>query len=268
RSLRVHLGRLHHAVFFEAARDDLGVLAELVALAGHAAVAGAGDNERERPVRMPQAEVERREAAHREAAHVGLLDLQAVEHAADVLGRALLRVRLHVVGHVRGRIAARVERDRAIAAREESHLQVPAPVVAGELVHEDQRQALPRLLVADLLAVLVLEQDRRGEGDAVARGGRLDDLGGADLALELGDAALDERLLLARRVVFRVLGEVAVRPRLGDGLDDGVPIFVLQAVELVAQALEPRARHRRALDRHGPLTYHGPAGARRGPLGA
>src|SRR5580765_1284020 len=111
-------------------------------------------------------------------------------------------------------------------------------------------------LVADLLAVLVLEQDRRGEGDAVTRGGRLDDLGGADLALELGDAALDERLLLARRVVLRVLGEVAVRPRLGDGLDDDVPIDVLQAVELVAQALEPRARHRRTLDRHGLLTYH------------
>src|SRR6185295_15959524 len=59
--------------------------------------------------------------------------------------------------------------------------------------------------------------------------------------------------LLARRVVFRVLGQVTVRPSLGDGLDDGVPINVLQAVELVAQTLEPRARHRRALDRHGPV---------------
>src|SRR6185369_8283540 len=108
-------------------------------------------------------------------------------------------------------------------------------------------------LVADLLAALVLEQDRRGEGDAVTRGGWIDHLGGADLALELGDAALDERLLLARRVVFRVLGQVTVRPSLGDGLDDGVPIDVLQAVELVAQTLEPRARHRRALDRHGPV---------------
>src|SRR4030095_15937100 len=109
-------------------------------------------------------------------------------------------------------------------------------------------------LVADLLAVLVLEQDRRGEGDAIARGGRIDDLGGADLARELGDASLDERLLLARRVVLRVFREVAVRPRLGDGLDDGVPFYCLQTVYLVAQALEPRARHRRALDRHGPLT--------------
>src|SRR5262245_42818623 len=109
-------------------------------------------------------------------------------------------------------------------------------------------------LVADLLAAFVLEQDRRGEGDAVARCGRIDDLGGAHLALELGDAPLDERLLLARRVVLGVLGEVAVGPGLGDRLGDGVAIDALQAVELVAQALVPRARHRRARDRHGILT--------------
>src|SRR5438094_6095459 len=111
-------------------------------------------------------------------------------------------------------------------------------------------------LVADLLAALVLEQHGRGEGDAVARGGRVDDLGGPDLALELGDAALDERLLLARGVVFRVLGEVAVRPGFGDRLGDGVPVDTLEAIELVAQTLVPRTRHRRALDRHGALTYH------------
>src|SRR6266850_970470 len=111
-------------------------------------------------------------------------------------------------------------------------------------------------LVADLLAALVFEQDRRGEGDAVARRGRIDDLGAPHLGFERGDTALDERLLLARRMVFRVLGEVAVRPGLGDGLDDGVPIDVLQAVELVAQTLVPRTRHRRALDRHGVLSYH------------
>src|SRR5437899_2662114 len=102
-------------------------------------------------------------------------------------------------------------------------------------------------LVADLLAALVLEQHGRGEGDAVARGGRVDDL---------GDTALDERLLLARGVVFRVLGEVAVRPGFGDRLGDGVPVDALEAIELVAQTLVPRTRHRRALDRHGALTYH------------
>src|SRR6266478_1976569 len=111
-------------------------------------------------------------------------------------------------------------------------------------------------LVADLLAVLVLEQHGRGEGDAVPRGRRIDDLGASDLPLELGDPALDERLLLARRVILGVLGDVAVRPRFGDRLGDGVSVDALEAIELVAQTLVPRARHRRALDRHGVLRYH------------
>src|SRR5215831_12476253 len=85
---------------------------------------------------------------------MGLLDLEPVEYTPDVLGRTLLRVRLDVVGHVRGRIAARVERDRAVPAREEARLQMPAAVVAGELVDEDQRQALARFLVVDVDAVV------------------------------------------------------------------------------------------------------------------
>ena len=39
-----------------------------------------------------------------------------------------------------------------------------------------------------------------------------------ELGLDLADAALDEALLLARGVVLGVLGEVAVRARLGDRL--------------------------------------------------
>src|SRR5215813_12353304 len=121
-------------------------------------------------------------------------------------------------------------------------------------------------LVADLLAALVLQQHRRRERDAVARRRRIDDLGGADLALELGDTALDEGLLLARRMVFRVLGEVAVGTSLGDRLGDGVPVDALEAIELVAQALVPRARHRRALDRHetNPRRRRASASARAG----
>src|SRR5262249_59233644 len=103
--------------------------------------AGAGDDQGQRPVRVPEAEVQGREAAHGEAADMGLLDLEPVEYTPDVLGRTLLRVRLDVVGHVRGRIAARVERDRAVAAREEARLQMPAAVIAGELVDEDQPHA-------------------------------------------------------------------------------------------------------------------------------
>src|SRR5262249_17888619 len=127
--------------------------------------------------------------------------------------------------------------------RGDSVADVLADERAGQRRH-DRDAPLRRLrlvrahdLVADLLALLVLEQDRRREGPAVPRRGRLDDVGGADLSLELGDAPLDERLLLARRVVLGVLGKVAVGPGLGDRLGDGVPVDTLQAIELVAQTL-------------------------------
>src|SRR5499426_2958696 len=127
---------------------------------------------------------------------------------------------------------------------------------AGQGRH-DRDAALGRLglvgaddLVADLLAALVLEEDRRGERDPLARRRRVDDLGVSHLPLELGDAPLDEALLLAGRVVLRVLREVTVRPGLGDGLGDRVAIDALQPVELVTEPLEAGARHRRALDGH------------------
>jgi len=80
---------------------------------------------------------------------------------------------------------------------------------------------------------------------------RIDHLGAVDLALQIVDAPLDERLLLARGVILGVLRQIAVRARLGDRLDDGGPLHALEAVELVPQPLEARARHRRALHRHG-----------------
>src|SRR2546425_6598817 len=105
--------------------------------------------------------------------------------------------------------------------------------------------------VAVLPAALVLEEHRRGEGDALPLGGRIDDLGGADLGLELGDAALGEGLLLARGVILGVLAEVAVRPRLGDGFRDRGAFDALEPLQLRGQLVVARARHRRALDRHG-----------------
>ena len=49
---------------------------------------------------------------------------------------------------------------------------------------------------------------------------RVDDLGQRELVLDVLDAALDERLLVARRVVLGVLAEVAVLARDRDRLDD------------------------------------------------
>jgi len=98
---------------------------------------------------VEQAEVERREAAHREAADVGLGDLQAVEHAPDVLAARSCEYAFASSGTSDGGYPRALNAIARSGARE-AHLQVPAPVVTGELVHEDQRQALTRLFVMDV----------------------------------------------------------------------------------------------------------------------
>ena len=55
--------------------------------------------------------------------------------------------------------------------------------------------------------------------------------------LDLLDAPLDEALLLARGVVLGVLAQVAVRPGLGDRLDDPRPILGLEPPQLDPQLL-------------------------------
>ena len=76
--------------------------------------------------------------------------------------------------------------------------------------------------------------------------GGVDDFGGRQLGLDLADAAFDEALLLARGVVFGVLGQVAVTARLGDRLDDARTILALQPLEFVAQRFGAAQRHRSA----------------------
>ena len=62
------------------------------ALVGLRAVAAAGDHQRAGALGIGEAEMQRREAAHRDADDVRLGDLEPVEHVADVVARALLRV--------------------------------------------------------------------------------------------------------------------------------------------------------------------------------
>ena len=62
-------------------------------------------------------------------------------------------------------------------------------------------------------------------------------MGGGQRGLEFLDAALDEALLLARGVVLGVFLQVAVRARLGDGLDDARALLALEAFQFLAQAL-------------------------------
>ena len=52
------------------------------------------------------------------------------------------------------------------------------------------------------------------------------------------DPALDEALLLPRGMVFRVLAQIAMGPRLRDRLDDDVALHILELVQLFLQVLE------------------------------
>src|SRR5260370_25901568 len=65
-------------------------------------------------------------------------DAEAVEHRDRVGDRAALGVGGGVGGHVRGRVAAGGVGDTAVSRGKEPDLRLPAAVIAGELLHEDQ----------------------------------------------------------------------------------------------------------------------------------
>ena len=79
-----------------------------------------------------------------------LVDLKRVEHGADVVARAFLRIALAVFGHVGGRIAARVIGDAAVALAEIAHLCLIGAQVGGEFVHQDDRNSAADLFVIKL----------------------------------------------------------------------------------------------------------------------
>src|SRR5262245_8501975 len=51
-------------------------------------------------------------------------------------------------------------------------------------------------------------------------------------------------------MILRVLGKIAVGPRLGDGASDGGPLDALEAVELLLETVVPLARHGCAWNGH------------------
>jgi hypothetical protein len=144
-----------------------------------------------------------------------------VAHADDLVALQPAG-RLHL-GDVARLLADQRPCDRR-ADRDETLLQVGL-VVADDLVGHRRAR------------ILVLEIDGAAEDDppvGVERG-RIDDLRRGELALDLGDPALDEALLVLGSLVFRVLGDVTVRARLGDGLDRGMPLDGLESLQLGLQ---------------------------------
>ncbi len=154
RADRVALGHLGRALGLERVRNGLRLGAERVGALGFRAVSGPGDHRRAEPVRVVHGQVQRGEAAHGQADRVGLVDAQAVQHRDRVGDRAGLRVGARIGGHLRGRVPARRVGDAAVAGREEPDLRLPAPVIAGELVDEQQRLAQPGLLGVQRHAVV------------------------------------------------------------------------------------------------------------------
>src|SRR4051812_10615729 len=118
------------------------------------AVAAAGEGEGKRALRVAQTEVQRRVGSHRKPDDVRARDLQAVEHAADVVAGPLLRVAVGVLGNVGGRIATSVVCNAAVQAREVPHLRLPAAVIAAEFVHENDGRAGTGFLVMQSDAVI------------------------------------------------------------------------------------------------------------------
>ncbi len=154
RSECVGFGGFRHADVLEAHRSGFRLFGELFALVGRCAVAAAADRERARPIRISEAEMQRGKSAHGQANDVSLVDAEAIEHRANVVAGAGLGVAFDALRDVGGRKAACVIGDAAIALAEVTKLGFPRSAVAGELVHEHDRNAGPDLLIVELHAVV------------------------------------------------------------------------------------------------------------------
>src|SRR5260370_32390404 len=96
---------------------------------------------------MAQAEMQRRETTHREAADMRLRDTKMIEHHENVVGCAVLAIGRWILRHVRRRIAARGIGDGAVAPAEMLKLLFPAAMIAGEFMDEDDRRTAACFLI-------------------------------------------------------------------------------------------------------------------------
>src|SRR5262249_6516855 len=114
----------------------------------------ARDHDRAGAVAVGEAEMQRREAAHREADDMRLVDLERIEHCADVVACALLRIFFLVFWDIWRRIAARVEGDAAVMLPEMADLLLPGAAIAGKFMDEDDRNAFAGFLVIELHSIV------------------------------------------------------------------------------------------------------------------
>src|SRR6476469_1678690 len=144
---------------------------------------------------------------------------------------------------------------RPPAAARSVHLDlVPGRLAEQDLAHgrigRDATDA--RDLDLEPLAIVSLELDARADCDDAARRGLLlvDDRRVLEAMTQHPDPRLEQPLLVLRRVVLEVLGEVAVRPRGRERLYDLLPPWALELGELGLQLLVGGGRQQLALFVH------------------
>ena len=82
------------------------------------------------------------------------IDRQVVEHRRNVVRRPSLGIFRHIVRHLGRRITPRGIRNRSVPLAEMPHLRFPRAMVAGELMHEYDRNAGAGFLVVQANAVV------------------------------------------------------------------------------------------------------------------
>ena len=95
------------------------------------------------------------EAAHRQANDMRPLDASRSDDGSDVVGGVVLGVGRTFLGNIRRWVAPCAVGHAPVPPGEEPDLRFPAPVVASELVDENDREARSGLLVVQPDTVVV-----------------------------------------------------------------------------------------------------------------
>ncbi len=146
-------GGLHPGIL-DQCRGLGGLVVELLPLARLGAIAASGNDQRQRSVGIGQAKMQRGKTTHREADDMRLGDPECLQHGADIVAGAVLRIALGILRHVGWRVAPGVIGDTAIASRKIADLRLEAAAVISKLVDENDRGACPGLLVIEADTVI------------------------------------------------------------------------------------------------------------------
>src|ERR1700680_4206767 len=83
-----------------------------------------------------------------------LIDFQGIQHRADIVARAVLRIFFRIFRYVRWGITARVEGNASVVFREMPDLLLVRTIIAGEFVDEDNWNSFAGFFMVKLDSVV------------------------------------------------------------------------------------------------------------------